>query len=365
MRRTTTIAAAAASAALLATSFVSAHAADGAAKPATQTLAKDLLSPLRAAVAPNGTAYVTQDFMGQLMKVKPGQKPKAIYVNKKGAEVGAVSVHKGVVTFAESVSDPETGAYVSTKIKRISPKGKVSTVIDLMEYETSQNPDGEVVYGAPGLDEECAAQWPAEAPPASYPGVLDSHPYATVTKGATTYVADAAMNAIVAVSEFDVDTLAVLPPTMVPITAAMVEMYGVPECAVGESYGFESVPTDVEVGPDGDLYVSTLGGAAGEMAPVGAVHRIDRGTGEITTLFSGLTGAVGVAVAGNGDVYASQLFAGSIVKVKAGTTALKTFYSTALPAEVEIVKGKVYATVNVMSGLEPGGKPKGKLVRFK
>jgi hypothetical protein len=369
MRPTPLIPAALAAASLLATALAApvSAAPDPAAKPSTQTLAKGLLSPLRAAVAPNGTAYVSQDFMGQLLRVAPGKKPKTIFASKTpGAEVGAVSVNKGVVTFAESVTDPETGSYVSTKVKQISKKGKVSTVIDLVEYENSQNPDGEVVYGVSGLDEECAAQWPTEeVGPPTYTGIVESHPYATVTRGATTYVADAAMNAIVAVSKFDVATLAVLPPTIVPISADMASAFGIPECAIGEDYAFEPVPTDVEIGPDGDLYVSTLGGGAGEAAPVGAVYRVDRSTGAATQLFSGLMGAVGVAVAGNGDIYASQLFGGSIVKVKQGTTELLTFAQTALPAEVEISKGKVYATINAMSGLEPGTKPNGKLVRFK
>ena len=46
--------------------------ADSAAKPSTQTLAKDLLSPLSLAVSRDGTTYFSQNFAGLLMRQKPG-----------------------------------------------------------------------------------------------------------------------------------------------------------------------------------------------------------------------------------------------------------------------------------------------------
>ena len=33
--------------------------------------------------------------------------------------------------------------------------------------------------------------------------------------------------------------------------------FGLPDCVVGVTYAFESVPTDVEVGPDGQLKIET------------------------------------------------------------------------------------------------------------
>lgn len=356
-RKLTALAAATASLALVGTATAAA-----APETPTRTLAEGLVSPLRAAVDADGTAYVTQDFMGQLMRIEPGEKPEAIYQTRtKGAEVGAVSVRRGVVTFAESVTNKD-GAYVSTKIKRIDRSGKVSTVTDLVKFEKKKNPDGKVTYGVAGLAPECAAQWPTDkAGPPSYPGIKDSHPYATVTNSrGKTYVADAAMNAVVSVSASGkVRTVGVLPPTMVPITAELAKGFGIPECAVGKTYAFESVPTDVELGPDGKLYVTTLGGAAGEALPVGAVYKVNPKSGKAKRVVTGLMGATGVAVAPNRDLYVAQLFGGSIVKVKRGSTKPKVFAEAAMPAEVEVVGGKVYATLNALAK-----KPKGELVVF-
>ena len=55
--------------------------------------------------------------------------------------------------------------------------------------------------------------------PAVYQGVVDSHPYATLTRNARTYIADAAMNAVISVTPRGrTRTVSVLPPVRVPVT---------------------------------------------------------------------------------------------------------------------------------------------------
>ena len=56
---------------------------------------------------------------------------------------------------------------------------------DLGAFEETKNPDGAVSYGFEGLDAACEAQIPPEVP-AGYTGIVESHPYATAMKGATT-----------------------------------------------------------------------------------------------------------------------------------------------------------------------------------
>ena len=175
-------------------------------------------------------------------------------------------------------------------------------------------------------------------------------------------------NAILAIRKGgDVSTVAVLPAVPVEITAEVAAGLGFPECAVGETYDFEPVPTDVEVGPGGQLFVSTLPGGPedGSAGPLAAVYRVDPRTGEVSLVADGLVSGVGVAVEPSGTVYVSQLFAGSIAKFSAGTTT--TFVSTATPGDVEVTGGAVYATVNVLSGMsgEPGDVPHGKLVMLR
>ena len=51
-----------------------------------------------------------------------------------------------------------------------------------------------------------------------------------------------------------------LPAQPHKVTAGEAAGLGLPKCVVGVTYRFEAVPTDVEVGPHGMLYASTLPG---------------------------------------------------------------------------------------------------------
>lgn len=365
--RTSRLLAAAATVALAAAgTATTAVASDGAAepaRPANQTLAKGLFSPLSVAVARNGTAYVAQNFAGQIMRVQPGAKPKPVYaVGHEGDEAGAVSYRKGVLTFA--ITKAAGGAVV----KQLGRSGKATTIADVGKYERDVNPDHGVSYGIDGISEECAAQFPAEGFPASYDGIVESHPYATTSTERGTYVADAAGNSVLAIGRSGrIRTVAVLPPVPVEVTAEIASGLGFPECAVGETYRFEPVPTDVETGSGGQLYVSTLPGGPedGSAGALAAVYRVDPKTGATTLVADGLVSAVGLAVGPGRSLYVSQLFAGSIAKISGGRTT--TFVSAPMPGDVEYRNGSVYATTNVLSGMsgEPGDVPDGRLVKFK
>jgi hypothetical protein len=362
MRTSRTLLAATATLALAATGALVAPADAGA--PAPKTLAKDLVGPLRAAVDSHGTAYVSQNFGGPVLKVKPGKAPKAIYSGPAGVEVGGLSRAHGALTFTQTVSDDQGNPSDSSILRRNS-KGKVRTIANIWDYEAAHNPDGGVTYGVRGISDECAAQWPTDSfGPPVYTGVVDSHPYATVGKGWQTYVADAAMNAIISVSPHGrIKTVSVLPPVAVPITSDLAAALGAPDCAVGMTYYGESVPTDVEVGPGGMLYVTTLGGGLGEQLPLGAIYRVNPHNGHAKRILNGLSGPVGLAIAPHRTIYFSQLFGGSISKVKIGSHKVRTFVNTALPAEVEYHHGSLYATINALP--PDSGPPAGKLVRYR
>ena len=78
------------------------------------------------------------------------------------------------------------------------------------------------------------------------------------------YVADAAANDILFVNWFgQVKTVAVLPPqppVVVTAEAVAASETPLPTCIIGTTWITEPVPTDVERGRDGSLYVSTLPG---------------------------------------------------------------------------------------------------------
>jgi hypothetical protein len=59
-------------------------------------------------------------------------------------------------------------------------------------------------------------------------------------------------------------------------------------------------------------------------------------------------------------MFVSQLFAGSIVKIKHGTDEVRPFAQVKLPADIEPTKGGLLALVNVLP--PDNGPPKGRLV---
>jgi hypothetical protein len=335
--------------------------AESAAKPKAHTLASDLLSPLSLAVARDGTAYFSQNFAGLLMKLSPGdKKPEVIYGNKDGFEVGAVSEHDGRLRFALS-KNQRRGV-----IMAIGSSGKPWPLANLGTFEKKANPDHKNTYGFRNLSEECAAQVPPEFGPPTYRGIVETHPFATTQVGRTTYVADAAANAIFGIPRpGKVETVAVLPPTPVKITAAAAEHLGFPACVGGKTYRFEPVPTDIEQGPDGFLYVTSLPGGPEDpsLGANGRVYRVNPRTGKVTKVVDGLASATGLAVAGNGDIFVAELFGGRISRTKAGTSKPHTFLKAPLPADVELTSRGMWATTNALPGEDT--PPAGMVVRVR
>lgn len=358
MRRTVALAAAAALAVPLALGSTTASAATG-----PRTLAGPFLSPLSLALDVGGTVYVTDNFAGSLHKVSKGKTTTLYTTATPGNEVGAVSAFLGTVTFAETTAD---GAL----LKKVDRRGAVSTVADLGAHERSKNPDGKTRYGFTDLPADCAAQIPAEIP-TSYTGEVYSHPFATIGTPIGTVVADAGGNSLLAVGpRGTVKTLAVLPPQKTVLTEAALEL-GLPACAIGEEYAFEAVPTDVELGPDGWLYVSLLPG--GPESPAlgarGSVVKVNPLTGRIVTVATGLLTSTDLAVSPRGDVFVAELFANRISIIRKGSSTPEPYRDASLPGAVEWGADALYATVDSvppfsMDPEAPPPAPAGTVVTF-
>lgn len=308
------------------------------------TKASGLLGPLTFDVAPGGTLYVGQAFSGTLTKIaRDGTATDLVGPN--GTDLAAVSVHHGSVTWAERVGDEES--VTSSVLKRRAPDGTVTQVADLLAYDAAHNPDGATTYGFTNLPAGCAVP-----PGFQYTGGVDSHGYGSVTVGRYTYVADAGGNDVLRVDRRGhVSTVAVLPPKAVTVTADVAAAFGLPACVAGSTYLLEAVPTDVEIGPDGWLYVSSLPGGPedGSFGAVGSVYKVNPRTGHVKLLATGLAGATGIAVAPDGTVFAAELFAGDVVSIsKKGVVS--PFVTLPQPAGVEWHHGKVYVSTNVLSG---------------
>jgi len=323
--------------------------------PEPTKVAKKLVTPLSMVVAGDGTAYVSQNFAGLLTAIEPGGRPEVVFAAKKGTEVGALSMHGATVRFATTKGK-------KTALWSMRPGGKPSKLADLSAHERDRNPDGDVAYGFEGgLDPACAALMPPEVP-ASYTGIVESHPYGSTVHKGTTYVADAAGNTILSVKpNGKVKTLAVLPPVPVVVTAEAAEANGLPACTVGRTFNFEPVPTDVEVGKGGWLYVTLLPGGPedGSTGAQGRLVKVKVATGKVREVASGFAGATGVAVADNGDVYVAQLFGGQVSRIKAGRTNAKPWAEVMMPAAVEWADGDLYVSAQVLSD-----KPKGVVLRY-
>lgn len=340
---------------LLTGSLLGSPAATASTAPEPTTVAKKLVSPLSMVVAGDGTAYVAQNFAGLLTAVAPGAKPEVVFAAKKGTEVGAVSEDRGTVQFA-------TTKGAKTALWSMRPGAEPKKVADLSAYEADHNPDADVSYGiVGGLDAACAAQMPPEVP-ASYTGIVESHPYGSTVHKGTTYVADAAGNTILSVKpNGKVKTVAVLPPVPVVITAEAAAANELPACTVGKTFNFEPVPTDVEVGKGGWLYVTLLPGGPedGSTGAQGRLVKVKATTGKVREVASGFAGATGVAVADNGDIYVAQLFGGQVSRIKAGRTTAKPYAEVMMPAAVEWADGDLYVSAQVLSE-----KPKGVVLRY-
>lgn len=391
-RSTTRRAAATISALALSAGALAAAAPAGASPGDPRTIMDGLVSPLSAAVAGNGTAYVSQNFTGQLLRKRRGHAPQTIYqATVPGTEVGAVSVRRGSVVFATTAPVPEepmamraekfAGGALAAELGsgpdadadnwlyRIDRHGHARKVANLSRHERVRNPDRRVTYGVRGIGDDCAAQFPAEVP-ASYTGIVESHPYATYQTRRTTYVADAAANAILAVSRHGrVRTVAVLPGSAVMITPELAAGFGIPECAVGEKYWFEGVPTDVERGRHGQLYVTSLPGGPEDpsLGARGSILRVNPWSGSVRRVVRDLMSPTGLAVSPRGRMYVAELFANRISTIRPGSHTARPWTEQPMPGDVEWSGTGLHATVNVLSGLsgEPGDVPAGMLVRWR
>lgn len=313
-------------------------------------LASGLAGPLQLAVASNGTVYVAEDFAGRLTKIDKHGRTSTVRTVAGGSEVAGVDVRgSGTLVYTTTSGVSEETSATASALVRVLPNGRPIQLADLLFYEQHYNPDQVNHYGFSHLAPACAATFPPFIPTDQYAGLVDTHPYAVATVGNGWIVADAAGNDLIKVTaDGRVSTLAVLPAQPpVAITADNFDALGLPSCAVGATYAAEPVPTDVELGPDGQLYVSTL---AGDPAP-GSVYRVDPQSGATTLIATGFAGATNLAVSPSGTIYVAELFGGQISKVVG--TGSQPVVQLPDPAGLEWARGQLYVSYDVFG---PDGK---------
>lgn len=348
-RATTTMVAAAAFT-LLGTMLTPAQAA------VEETVTGGLITPLSLAVSEDGTVYVSQNFAGRLTKVTPAGQKSRVYTDEAGSEVGAVSATGEDVTFATTGG---THKRPTADLWQISGEGDPVRLANLYRFEKLNNPDAGRTYGL-RAGERCLSKVPGFIRP--YTGIVESHPYATALGDGVTYVADAAGNSILAVTDAGVSALATLPPTKVKVTRKMKREFDLHKCVIGKTYRAEGVPTDVELGPDGNLYVTSLPGVPGEGLRKGRIYKIVPADGTLTKAAGGLVSPVGLAISPTGTAYISQLFASTILEVPFGGEPT-VFAEVPFPGDVEFRNGRVYATETDLMN-DGSSRPAGKVLRW-
>ncbi|SFN88021.1 ScyD/ScyE family protein [Mycetocola miduiensis] len=335
-----------------------------------EVLADGLMAPFSLEVQSNGAAWITQNFPGTLTRVTASGE-KTDVLGGDGDEISAVSARGNTVYYAQVAQD-----HTRAVLMRVSKGQEPVQVADLFAHEEQENPDAVNTYGFVDLPASCASQFvpdpTSQFSQPTYEGAVDTHPYASLATREGVYVADAGMNAILKVGyDGNVSTVAVLPPTApVAVTAETAEAFGMPACVVGHSYRFEPVPTDVEVGPKGWLYVSTLPGGP-EDASLGArgvVYKVNPWSGDVQPFAEGFVSATNLAVSKQGVVFVTELFGGAdgegqVSVVPPWGDGAVTQFPISSPAAIEIAGKNLYLTTDTFELGPEGPLPVAKLVK--
>ena len=273
-----------------------------------------------------------------------------------------VDAKTGAIAYTTSTAVGEEGVHTASALTILRP-GHKAQVVNLFAFEKSHNPDRIRHYGVVGHVSSCVRKAvTASGGLVKYSGEVDTHPYAVASLGGGSWaVADAGGNDILRVEpNGNVFTLAVLPDQPFKITADFAKQNGLPACTIGVTYRDEAVPTDVEVGPKGELYVSTLPGGIGALGSVYKLSAARYNTAHLVA--TGIPSATNLAVDKAGNIYVASLFAGEIFEVRAGMMPMPVLGLPAVAA-IEFANGHLYASTAPAALTNGSGTPpKGSIV---
>jgi hypothetical protein len=283
MRRTTIWGSGLTAAALLTTALVGAPSA-GAHRshsdpPTLKVLATGFTLPTHLAFGPGGTLFVADAAAGTITRLRSGHRPAKV-VASLGEFTPGVDVLGGKLYVAASLAGATPADQGPTHLYRVK-HGTATIKADLLAWELANNPDGQS-HDTPDSQ---------------------SNPYSVLALPGRVLVADAGANDIIEVrSNGKIRTLVALP--LITTGACAGAPNNDPEHA-----GCDPVPTDLEMGPDGYLYVSGLGAEV-----EGHIYKINPWSGKIVRTWGGLPPLTGIAVSPKGTIYAASLFTNQVFR---------------------------------------------------
>lgn len=356
MQRRTLVVAVSAAAGIALAVPASATAHDNrAASPTVTVLNGDVGAPFNLDVSHRGI-LVADGGPGQISKLNHGDGSLTTVVPDVVGASG-VATSRWALAYTSTTTDPDTFVNTAASVT-IKYRNGHTVNADTLAYETAHNPDAVNTYGI-AHPTQCQSDLLAPLGGASYTGQIDSHAYTLAAWGHRWLLADAGGNDILSVDgRGHIRTVAVLPPQRIKITQAFLDANFPPgtdtSCLVGARYGFEPVPTDVEVGHDGFLYVTTLPGGAEDdsLGANGAVWRVNPRNGHVWKIASGFLGATNLALA-RGHIFVSELFAGRVSMVRHGHARPYVDLPGAVSVEAG-PHGRLYAGTLDLSGQGPG-----------
>ncbi len=314
MRRRTTWISTLSVAAIAAATLVAAPAASGNGLPSyLDVVASGLHGPTHIAFGPGNTLYAANigdaGGPGGITRSDLKKRTTTLLVGDLGFSPGVDVQGNGNVLITSSLGDPETGVSAA-RLMKVNAAGRTWVQADTLAWELKHNPDGQ----NQSVDST-------------------TNPYSVLALPGRTIVADAGANDLLEVrANGAVRTLTVFPVIHDgPVCSAK------PENDPG-TFGCDPVPTDVELGPDGFLYVS---GLSAEAEGQGRIYKVDATTGDIVRTWTGFPPLTGIAVAPDGTIYAATLFFDSSVIRIQGDTVTEAFVP--VPSDVEWGHGMLLA----------------------
>ncbi len=271
-----------------------------------RVIASGFAGPLHLAFGRGHSLYVADAFAGSVVKVDLRTHSTRTIADGLGFSPGVDVGGKGKLFATSTLGAPGTLPVPEARLVRVHHDGRVTVKADMLAYEYANNPDGQ------SQDVDAI-----------------SNPYSVLALPGRTYVVDAAANAIVRVgANGSMRTLAVFPN----ITTG--------QCADAvnndpEHPGCDAVPTDVELGPDGYLYVSGLGAEV-----EGHIYKVHPRSGHIVRTWGGLPPLTGIAVSHEGTIYVASLLSDQVFRI---CGRHMTAASVPSPSDVELGHGMLVA----------------------